>query len=112
MRCQGWVVVFALLLVAGCGKESAPVARPPLGEAHREVVAQSNALALKTYAGLREKPGNLIVSPYGLSLSLTMLLSGADGQTRDELLAALGTTAKQESQLHVTQGGLQRWLTG
>ncbi|MEX2140669.1 MAG: serpin family protein [Pirellulales bacterium] len=112
MRCQGWGVVFALLLVAGCGKESAPVARPPLGEAHREVVAQSNSLALKTYAGLRDEPGNLVVSPYGLSLSLTMLLSGADGPTRDELLTLLGTTAKQEPQLHVTQGELQRWLTG
>jgi serine protease inhibitor len=112
MRCQGWGVLVALLVVAGCGKESGSAARAPLGEAHREVVAQSNSLALKTYAGLRERPGNLVVSPYGLSLSLTMLLSGADGPTRDELLAVLGTTAKQEPQLHVTQGELQRWLTG
>ncbi len=112
----GWCLILALLLAAGCNKESGrtPVAapRPPLSDAHREVVTQSNALAVKTYAGLRDKPGNLVVSPYGLSLSLTMLLSGADGATRDELLALLGTTAKQEPQLHATQGQLQRWLSG
>lgn len=112
MRCQGWGVVFGLLLAAGCGKESGPAARPPLGEVHREVVAPINSLALKTYAGLRNRPGNRVVSPYGLSLSLTMLLSGADGPTRDELLALLGTTAKQEPELHVSQGELLRWLTG
>jgi serpin B len=112
MRFQGWGLLIALLFGVGCSKENAPAARPPLGEAHREVIAQSNFLALKTYAGLRNKPGNLVVSPYGLSLSLTMLLSGADGPTRDELLALLGATAKQEQQLHATQGQLQRWLTG
>jgi serpin B len=114
MRFQGWCLFLVLLFAAGCNNESppAPVPRPPLNEAHRAVVAQSNALALKTYASLREKPGNLVASPYGLSLSLSMLLSGADGATRDELLALIGTTAKQEQQLHAAQGELQRWLSG
>jgi serpin B len=112
MRFQGWAVAIALLWASGCSKEIAPAPRPPLSDAHREVVAQSNSLALKTYAGLREKTGNLVVSPYGLSLSLTMLLAGSDGPTRDELLELLGTAAKQELPLHTTQGQLQRWLSG
>jgi serpin B len=114
MRFQGRCLFLALLFAAGCNNESPPesVPRPPLSQAHRAVAAQSNALALKTYASLREKPGNLVASPYGLSLALSMLLSGADGATRDELLALLATTAKQEQQLHAAQGELQRWLSG
>ncbi len=114
IRCHGGVLVvlLVLLLAVGCGKESTLTPRPPLDEVHRETVDHSNALALKAYAELRDKPGNLVLSPYGVSLTLSMLLSGADGQTRDELLAVLGATAKQEPQLHNSQGELRRWLTG
>jgi serpin B len=114
IRCHGGVVVvlLVLLLAVGCGKDSTLTPRPPLDEVHQETVDHSNALALESYAALRDKPGNVVLSPYGVSLTLSMLLSGADGQTRDELLTVLGATAKQEPQLHNSQGELRRWLTG
>jgi serpin B len=108
---QGWCLVGAVLL-AGCGKKSGDNSRPALDETAMQVVRANNQFAIKLYTELHEQPGNLVISPYGGSVSMGLLLAGADGATRDEILKALGVTSKQEQQFHNGQGALRRWLAG
>jgi len=98
------------LLVAGCDSETERGEKPELKESHHEIVAASNKLALQVYANLRSRPGNVVLSPYGISSSLSMLLTGADGATREQILAALEKSFQGEAELHHVQGELLRWL--
>jgi serpin B len=109
MRIQGWHAAAFLFLLVGCSQRD-DVSRPELAEVHEEIARKSNELGLQVFGKLNAADGNLVFSPYGLTLSLSMLLSGADGTTRDELLEALGSTAKLEADMHVAQGELRRWL--
>ena len=72
--------------------------------------AASNKLGLQIYAKLRTSPGNVVLSPYGVSSSLAMLLTGADGDTRRQIVAALEQSLQSERELHHGQGELLRWL--
>jgi serine protease inhibitor len=108
---QGWCLICAVVLV-GCGKKSGDNTRPPLEQTAMQIVRPNNQFAIKLYAELHEQPGNLVISPYGGSVSMGLLLAGADGGTRDEILKALAVTSKQEQQFHNGQGALRRWLAG
>jgi serpin B len=48
-----------------------------------------NAFALDLYGALRDRPGNLAVSPASLELALTLALAGAKGATADEVAGVL-----------------------
>jgi serpin B len=78
----------ALLAVVACTVPTSPLTPAP---ALRDVVnageaAQGvNAFAADLYAHLRDKPGNLIVSPYGIGTALALTAAGAEGTTRDEM---------------------------
>jgi serpin B len=111
MRFHGWILLCVALLVVGCKDEPPVVVRPTINETHSQIVEQNNKLALDLYGDLRNTPGNLVVSPYGVSTALSMLLAGADGLTRKEILTVLGISANEEHRLHAAQGELLRWLS-
>ena len=72
---------------------AAPVAIQ--GEA-AEVAAGNNAFALDLYHALRrEKDGNLLYSPYSLSLTLAMAYAGAGGETAEQMADTLNFTLPQ-----------------
>jgi serpin B len=107
---HGWCLFGLALLVSGCNDEPASVPRPEIDQSHSQIVEKSNKLAIELYADLRNSPGNLVLSPYGVSSSLSMLLAASDGQTRKEVLAVLGVSASEEHRFHEAQGELLRWL--
>jgi serpin B len=104
--------LFAVALVfAGCSDESPGVPPPTIGEMHRQIVERSNRLALELYGDVRKNSGNLVLSPYGVSASLAMLLPGTDGPTRKELLGLLDISAKEVHEFHAANGEILRWLS-
>jgi len=70
-------------------------AAPPAGETaassttaddvQREVVTAWNATGLRLFAALGGKTANLVLSPYSIGLTMSMALSGARGETAEEM---------------------------
>jgi serpin B len=88
LRVRTVLAGLALLAVVACTVPTSPFTPPPslrdvvnAGEAAQGV----NAFAADLYAHLRDKPGNLIVSPYSISTALALTAAGAGGATRDEM---------------------------
>jgi serpin B len=83
--------------------EPAPVARSAPAASAIEIaglVGGNTAFALDLYQGLRtEGDGNLIYSPYSLSLALGMAYAGARGETERQMAGTLHFSLPQE-QLH------------
>jgi serpin B len=111
MRFHGWFLLAVVFLIAGCKDEPVSVPQPEINETHRQIIEQSKKLALALYSDLRKNPGNQVLSPYGVSASLAMLLSGADGATRKEIHTVLGISFNEEHAFHAAQGDLLRWLS-
>jgi len=64
-----------------------------------KLVNGNNAFALDLYQSLRSKDGNLIYSPYSISLALAMTYAGARGETESQMASALHFDLPQ-AQLH------------
>ena len=64
-----------------------------------KLVNGNNAFALDLYQSLRTKDGNLIYSPYSISLALAMTYAGARGETESQMASALHFDLPQ-AQLH------------
>jgi serpin B len=111
MRFHGWFLLCFATLLTGCGKGPPGTAPPAIDETHRQIVERSNKLALDLYSDLRKNSGNVVLSPYGVSVSLAMLLPGTDGPTRKELLGVLDVPANEVHQFHEAHGALLRWLS-
>ena len=111
MRLQGGCLSAIALAIAGCNAEPSSVPRPAINQPHSQIIERSNKLALDIYGELRKSPGNLVLSPYGVSASLAMLLAGADGPTRKEIHTALDISFNEEHAFHAAQGELLRWLS-
>ncbi len=87
----------AAVLLAAC----APLPKPVHSDLSRDLapvvpptdlqilVGGNNAFALDLYAALRGEDGNLIASPYSISLALAMTRAGAAGETARQMDAAL-----------------------
>jgi serpin B len=71
-----------LVLVLAAGSLAGP-------SAAQEVAAGSNAFGIELYRAVRSKPGNLFLSPYSVSVALTMAREGARGDTGRQMDAVL-----------------------
>ncbi len=81
--------------------------QPPANADQELCVAGVNTLAFALWDVL-ELPTNAAISPTSISLALSMVLAGADGETADELAEALGVEATDE--LHQCWAAtLARW---
>jgi len=60
------------------------------------LAAGNNAFGFKLYQAVRAAPGNLFLSPYSIVEALSMTLNGAQGDTREQMLSALGFPLKPE----------------
>lgn len=60
----------------------------------------ASALSLEVYRQLGEKTDNWLVSPFSLQCALGMLSNGADGETHDEILHALGLSQYSQEEVN------------
>jgi serpin B len=67
---------------------SPAVAEPDLAE----LVTGNSAFAFDLYQAVRENQGNLLYSPYSISLALAMTYSGARGETKQQMADTLSFT--------------------
>jgi len=73
---------------------------PDVDQSHMKSLANDNAaFALAFYDFIRSEEGNLIYSPFILSLALSMTLAGAETTTRDAMLEALQFSL-EEGEIH------------
>ena len=72
----------------------APTTDPKIiEEALKKMSAESvaiNKFSCNTFKGIKTADGNTFASPFSLYIALAMVVNGADGNTRTELLSALG----------------------
>ena len=59
------------------------------GDPMDDVIRGNNRFALDLYGRLRDQPGNLFLSPYGISTALAMTYAGARGATAAEMTRTL-----------------------
>lgn len=75
----------AAFAVSGCGQAAQQASSEPIGS------RTGFALSLfRNTVSSQDKDANVLVSPFSAGTALSMLAEGAEGQTRDELVAAMG----------------------
>ena len=75
-----------------------------LNATEKEMAAQqgdfSSVLSLEVYRQLGERTDNWLVSPFSLQCALGMLSNGANGETREEILHALGLSQYSQEEVN------------
>ena len=111
------ILSLAILLTA-CGGPSANMAqsnRPRITSPNvpstdsQDLAAGNNAFALDIYQTLRSQDGNLILSPFSISLALGMTYAGARGETEAQMADTLHFDLPQ-GQLHPAFNALDQRL--
>lgn len=86
----GSVSAFAILMTSGIDRESDP-------ENLRVAVSSNNAFSLELYSNeATSTEGNFMLSPASVSSVMAMLIAGADGETRDQILQTLHFSTDDE----------------
>jgi serine protease inhibitor len=88
------IVAILSILLSACGPAAASVAESnlkrntspdaPSDDIHA-LTADNNTFALDLYQVLRARDGNLVYSPYSISLALAMTYAGARGETESQM---------------------------
>lgn len=95
-----FILITLTILLAACGAPSAAgnVAQSSLqrvtspnvpSDDSQTLVDGNNAFALDIYQTLRSQDGNLILSPFSISLALAMTYAGARGETESQMAETL-----------------------
>ena len=74
------------------------------------LVDGNNAFAVDIYNALHTENGNLILSPYSISLALAMTYAGARGETESQMAQVLHFPLEAQSQLHSSFNSLDLTL--
>ncbi len=102
MHKQSWITLVLLGAVLAGVLAGTTVSRAQDGDQTQALVAGNNAFAFDLYRALRDtNDGNLIFSPYSISLALAMTYGGARGNTEAQMAGVLHFTLPQE-ELHST----------
>lgn len=103
-------LVIAAFLLNSCGGSSNPPGQASKSTLRREqnpaattadvnsLADENNAFALDLYQSLRTQEGNLILSPFSISLALAMTYAGARGETESQMAQVLRFAP--QTQLH------------
>jgi serine protease inhibitor len=94
-----------LMSVTLLGAPAAPAAPP---SASTDVAGADNAFGFRLLNAVQKTlpSGNVVLSPVSASLDLSMVLNGAEGQTRQEMLASLSLSASELSAINEANGRL------
>jgi serpin B len=103
------ILILVSILLSACG--SAPSANLAKSSVQRDMnpnipasdlgtlVGGNNAFAVNLYEALRSRDGNLVFSPYSISLAIAMTYAGARSQTEAQMAKAMQFNLPQD-QLH------------
>lgn len=69
----------------------------PMREETKALVKSNNEFAIKAYAEMSKKNGNIFFSPFSLSAALAMVLGGAKGSTADQIAEVLRLNPNQKN---------------
>ena len=105
---QRLIVLFMLVsvFVTACGGGSAVMAESSRAREKNPTVSESdlqtlvdgnNAFALDLYQTLRSEDGNLILSPFSISLALAMTYSGARAETETQMADVLNFSSQEQT---------------
>jgi len=98
------ILMLSLLSTAGGPAASAARAERPTREV-AQVIAGNTRFALDLYGRLRDRDGNLALSPYGISTALAMTYAGARGETARQMADVLHFDLPRED-LHAAFAGM------
>lgn len=113
------IPVLAALLLGGlgCGLADQGADREvidrPLTSVERAVVESDESFGLRLFKSANQSAPdeNVIVSPLSVSMALGMALNGANGETHDEMVAALEKSGLTEAQINATYAFLLSYLS-
>lgn len=105
---QRLTILFTLtsILLAACGGSPANRAassraretKPNVSKADLQTLVDgNNDFALNLYQALRSEDGNLILSPFSISLALAMTYAGARGETEAQMADVLNFSSQEET---------------
>lgn len=98
-------IILCITLVSACSG-SAQMAQssrareksPDVNDADLQTLVDgNNAFALELYQSLRAENGNLILSPFSISLALAMTYSGARGETEAQMAEVLNFSGQEQT---------------
>jgi serpin B len=105
-----------LSALTGCSAEAplTPVITATFAtpEAKNQFASGSSDFAFDLYSRLREREGNLVVSPVSIATALGMTLAGARGETEQEIANVLHVAGLSRDEAHRAAADLQNDLNG
>ncbi len=78
-------------------------------EASRELVAGNHQFAIDIYQKIKEQDGNIVFSPFSISMALAMVYGGARGTTAEQI-AAVMHLPQNEAEIHAAFNWLDQTL--
>jgi len=99
------------------GSTEAPDPGPSLPHAHtrpggpESFAEDNNDFAFAMYGQLRQRPGNLFISPFSIRIALGMAYAGARSETATQMRAALRISSSNET-LHVAFAEIIQQING
>ena len=87
-----------------------PQANWPLTETQLLQGSQMNDFAFQLFRLLQKPNESLVLSPLSVDYALAMVALGAEGETRDSIVKALGFDTKEPQALHNLMASLMAYL--
>ena len=94
------------------GNVTAPIIDWPISEVQRTEAQPLNDFALRLTRQLWHKAnGSIVASPLSMAVALSMVIEGAEGETRDEVVKALGFSPDRHNALTDICASIQHGLS-
>lgn len=84
------LIIMMLLFISSVLCYGVPMS-PRLYNMHKQVIS-TNITGLNLFSHLTNKSDNIVISPYSINQAMSMVLVGADGQTRSEMATVMRQT--------------------
>ncbi len=95
----------AIIALTACnnddnGPKYKPRANIQLTQEQKMIAESGNEFAVNAFKAINSNDSNVLISPYGMQLTLAMMANGAKGETLDEITSAMHTGAATAADLN------------